>query len=166
MRRHERHARRQMRLHLRDHRGFHRAHIGHDGSPASRPGAMAARRSPHAPTGTHRITRSAPRTPAASIASSTSSAMPSSRTRASVASSAVDGDDRSRGLAVSDGAGDRRTDQPEADQRDALEERLLRAAGPDAQASGPPSGSRARPPTTTPFASSLPTVRRSASDNP
>ena len=83
---------------------------------------MASATLPHTPTGTHRMTRSASVTPAAASVVA-SSAIPSSRTRATTDSLGIDGDDRAREIEMPRGAGDRRADQAEADEGDALEER-------------------------------------------
>ena len=144
MSRHEMHALGQMRLDLRDDRGLDRARHRRRCSRASERGAhgLAPRRRRRRPA------RKGSRGPRP--------ARPRRRSLVDLVgdpelANPLDAPPRSRRrrrcvrarLMLPRGAGERRADQAEADDRDALEERLAPAADRDAQAWRPPSGNRA-----------------------
>ena len=120
MRRHEMHARRQMRRHVPHHRALDRADVGDDrarlemGRDFLRDRAAGADRD--AEDHEIGILRRLP-----ALVSTTRSTMPSSATRARRLRRARGGDDLVRQSLRPRGARDRAADQPEADQRDALE---------------------------------------------
>ena len=113
---------RQIRRHVPHHRALDRADVGDDRAGLEMSGAISCATGPQAPTGMQRMTRSASFTASALVSTHAIDDAELGHPRAGLLRTRG-GDDFARQALRPRGARDRAADQPEADQRDAFEER-------------------------------------------